>query len=277
MNEWKNMGDINFVDYGGVMVKRDDERPNDYHFFKLDIGKDKYAYSGTVCDIYDYADTEVIKELSREMGYDDNDVESFIKNHPEQTVVELVTNYGYGSLEFGSRNCKGVGQYSLDSKDFMLSHNELVAFMEKLNIPEGYIPEWQVDFENAKLVGKGDCYLTDENEKVYSVKIELPTNRDYCELYRKIFVISTFSEEEFKKAQEEKGLIVTTTLAVESDEPCIEMCCSSPYTLSNIYNVTELLSNEEYDSVKALCNKDETIEFFDNLKAEFEINDNEKD
>lgn len=270
MNEWVNYGDVNFTEYGGVMLRQDDERPNDYHFFKLDIDDygDMYAFSGTVCDINEYADERAMKEGAQAYGYDD--AESFIKNSPELAALELLSNYGCGVFEFSPSNHNGTGQYSLRMEDFRLCHNELVSFMEELEIPGGFIPQWQVDFENAKITGTGDCYLTDENEKAFCTKIKLPTDRDLFELYRKIFAVPDgITKSEFENACKNKGLNVTVTLAIENDESYIVMCCSSPYSFSNNYDMTVFLSDKEKEGVEALCEKDETIEFFGNLKAEF--------
>lgn len=138
---WQNRGDVNFFDYGGVMIRKDAGIKDSYNFFQLSIADDgtKYAFSGTICDLHDYAGEPLLKALARDRGYDT--AEDLINNEPEICVMELLSEYGYGPLEFSARNCYGTGEYSLDWADFKLTDEELCKFMEEMDIPSEYIPD----------------------------------------------------------------------------------------------------------------------------------------
>lgn len=159
MSEWNNYGDVNFAEYGGIMVRQSENCENDYEFFELQVGdENKYAFHGTVCNIIDYADENVIKDVAADFGYDN--VQDFIKENPERAVVELVESYGYGAMEFDAQNGKGEGQYSLNRNDFKLNDNQLVLFMEHAELPKDVIPSFKLDFSNIS----GDYSYENNND-----------------------------------------------------------------------------------------------------------------
>ena len=140
--EWQNLGDVNFFDYGGIMVRRT-ERSDEFEFFMLQISAegDKYAYNGIVTYLEDHeADFAGIAE---EFGYDS--AAAIMKEAPELCVRELLETFGYGPLEFNARNCRGTGEYSLDTNDFKLNDEELCNFMRSVDIPEEFIPELEYE------------------------------------------------------------------------------------------------------------------------------------
>ena len=144
MNEWTNHGDVNFTEHGGVMTKPDENRPQDIEFFQIQISAegDKYAYHGVVSDINDYADNEIIKAEAAEQG---KSPEEYIKENPEQAAVKLVEEWGYGAMEFSATNVNGTGQYSLDNSDFKATEYEIAEYMNKIDIPEQFIPSFEYE------------------------------------------------------------------------------------------------------------------------------------
>lgn len=144
MGEWTNHGDVNFTDYGGMMTRIDEERPNDVEFFQLQISAEdeRFAYHGTVCDIMDYVDNEIIVNEAAEQGKTPLE---YIKEDPEMAAVMLVENYGYGAMEFSATNKDGQGAYSLDPNDFKVSEQELAEFMKKVEIPDNYLPSFEFE------------------------------------------------------------------------------------------------------------------------------------
>ena len=166
MGEWNNHGDVNFADYGGVMTRTNDERPNDVEFFQIQISAegDRFAYHGTVVDVTDYTDNEYIKEEAEAQG---KTPEEYIKENPEQAAVILVENYGYGAMEFSATNKDGQGAYSLDPNDFKLSEQELAEFMKKVEIPDNYLPSFE--YELTSRYGKDgveDTFKTNDWSEV---------------------------------------------------------------------------------------------------------------
>lgn len=141
MNEWENFGDVNFFDYGGVMVKNCSTEASipEYEFFYLITGNSdvKYAFHGSILWLSDYLDT--LQAEAAEMGYET--AQQWILENPESAAAWLVENYGTGPFEFSPRNHNGVGEYSMDYRDFQISEEELGAFMKSVGIPDEYIPE----------------------------------------------------------------------------------------------------------------------------------------
>lgn len=145
MAEWTNHGDVNFAEEGGVLTRRDNERPQDIEFFQLmiDENEQRYAFHGTVCDINEYADNEVLQQTASDFGY--SSAEEFIKENPESAAAELVSNWGYGAMEFSATNKDGQGAYSTNTQDFALSEQELAGFMKSLDIPDEFQPTFNFE------------------------------------------------------------------------------------------------------------------------------------
>lgn len=163
---WTNHGDVNFTEHGGVMTKPDENRPQDIEFFQIQISAegDKYAYHGVVSDINDYADNEVIMGEAAELGVSP---EEYIKENPEQAAVLLVENFGYGAMEFSATNVNGTGQYSLDNADFKATEYEIAEYMNKIDIPEQFIPSFE--YELTSRYGKDateDTFKTNDWSEV---------------------------------------------------------------------------------------------------------------
>lgn len=169
MSEWKNQGDVNFYDYGGTMVRQNNEDyPNDYEFFRLLVDESddkKYAFHGTVCGLNDYADNEVLQQTAEDCGYEN--AKELIEKSPETAVAALVEEWGYGAMEFSARNANGQGQYSTNYADFEVNEQQLVDFMRKADLPESMIPDLQYTV-TAKYGKDGieDTFQTNDWEKV---------------------------------------------------------------------------------------------------------------
>jgi len=142
------------------------ERPNDIEFFQLQISAegDRFAYHGTVCDINEYADNEVIMGEAAELGVSP---EEYIKENPEQAAVLLVENFGYGAMEFSATNKDGQGAYSMNPNDFKVSEQELAEFMAKVGLPDDVIPSFE--YELTSRYGKDateDTFKTNDWSEV---------------------------------------------------------------------------------------------------------------
>ena len=154
---WYNYGDVNFYEYGGVMVRKDTDLTDSYNFFLLqkDDQGNRYAYYGTVCDLHDFREQECLNTLVDERGY--VSVDALIEDDPLFCVAELVQSYGYGPFEFSPKNCRWTGEYSMDMNEFKLNDQELVQFMSELDIPTQYIP----DLEYEAVSRYGDVGIED--------------------------------------------------------------------------------------------------------------------
>lgn len=169
MIKWDNFGDENFFEYGGVMTRPREDRENDYDFFQLLIDDEgnRYAFIGTVCDLKEYADNEVLQQAAIDLNY--ADAADFIESSPERAVVELVENWGCGAMEFSATNKDGQGAYSTDRNDFKLSEQELAEFMTKLDIPDEFIPDFE--YELTSRYGKNSVEDTFKTNKWAEVEV----------------------------------------------------------------------------------------------------------
>lgn len=74
MSEWKNLGDVNFMEYGGVLIKQDDEVKGQFEFIQLhteiDGDADKKILITGVFDADNYEQAEAIV-------FGDNDFDGF--------------------------------------------------------------------------------------------------------------------------------------------------------------------------------------------------------
>ncbi len=129
--EWQNLGDINFIEYGGAYVRKAGEDECD--FFKLVVvsEEEKYAFGGTVCWLSDHA--EDLDVVAKDLGYENG--KDLIDKYPELAVAELLDNYGYGVFEFSPHNKNGRGQYSMSYEDFRITDEEIKQWMSELGIP----------------------------------------------------------------------------------------------------------------------------------------------
>lgn len=169
MSEWNNYGDLNFTEYGGVMVRK---RDGEYDIFQLQIDDnsgDKYAYYNTIVDgVEDFADK--LNDIASDFGYDSG--ETFAKADPERAIVELIENQlSYGIMEFGVP-LNANNQYSSDYNDFIVENNDLIEFMKRIEIPEGFIPEYEFNFNEAEIVSTE--YERNGFEATLTAKIEFP-------------------------------------------------------------------------------------------------------
>lgn len=162
--EWINLGDVNFSEHGGIMVRQTD-CPGDYEFFQLLVnGNDRYAMHGTICDIKNYADElETLKAAAEESGCT---VKELVENEETQPIAvkALIENSGYGALDFSPVNVNGEGAYSLNVNDFKLSEQELEQFMKNVDIPAEYWPEFEYQLTSMYEKNRGieDTFKTND-------------------------------------------------------------------------------------------------------------------
>ena len=167
--EWINLGDVNFSEHGGIMVKKT-ACPGDYEFFQLLVnGNDRYAMHGMICDIKEYADEEAIKTTAEETGCTTKEL---VENEETQPVAvrALIENSGYGALDFSPVNVNGEGAYSLNMNDFKLSEQELERFMKNVDIPAEYWPEFEYQLTSMYEKDRGieDSFKTNDWAEVQS-------------------------------------------------------------------------------------------------------------
>ncbi len=129
--EWQNLGDINFIEYGGAYVRKAGKDECD--FFKLVVvsEEEKYAFGGTVCWLSEYA--EDLDTIAKELDYADG--KDLINKSPELAVAELLDNYDCGVFAFSPHNKDGTGEYSMFYKDFRITDEEIKQWMSELGIP----------------------------------------------------------------------------------------------------------------------------------------------
>ena len=170
MSKWKNFGDVNFSEYGGILTRRCEDRQEDVSFFQLIVNESgRYAFYGTVVNVMDYKDEQCIKDEAKISKYRSST--DYILNDPESAVVDLLNSYGYGAMEFSAVNKDGKGAYSMDINDFALTEVELAAFMEDLNIPEKFQPVFNlhvISYYGSDYKGIEDTFHTNDWEDIKS-------------------------------------------------------------------------------------------------------------
>lgn len=141
MSKWKNFGDVNFSEYGGILTRKCEDRQEDVSFFQLIVNESvRYAFYGTVVNVMDYKDEQCIKEMAEIYKYKSST--DYILNDPESAVVDLLNKYG--DMNFSAVNKDGKCAYSMDINDFALTEQELDTFMKDLNIPEEFRPVFNI-------------------------------------------------------------------------------------------------------------------------------------
>ncbi len=176
---WKNYGDVNFAEYGGTLV-RPTQHSDEYEFFHLVVDDEgnKFAFSGTIDDLHDYADEKCVIDMAQEF---DISVEELLFYEPTRVAAELVERYGHGVVEFSPSNNVGTGRYSMDYNDFKVTDRELAAFMEAVNVPYEYIPKIEPLCLSDYIYDAKEPFLLDEKE---SSEYKIFKNDNLCvELY----------------------------------------------------------------------------------------------
>lgn len=152
-HEWHNYGDEDFTEYGGNLIKKDDEIEGNYNVFKVmvDNNDKKYAFLCTVIpDWFNDYDDEILNSLAKDEGYDGL---KDMKEKSEYAFVDfLIDNYGTGIFEYAPCNKDGVGQYSMSCEVFKINDEDLIDWMKGLEIPE----EWYKSLEEELEGGERD-------------------------------------------------------------------------------------------------------------------------
>lgn len=169
---WVNYGDVNFFEHGGTMVKKDPDIEGAYNFFHLARSGegDRFAFSGTVTDLNDYKDEGCLKETYESIRDARNYacIGDMLRDDPMMCVADLVPNYGCGPFEFSPRNCRGTGEYSMRWEDFKVNDQELVGFMQDLDIPAEYIPD--LEYEAVSRYGSTGTEATFQSNNWEEIK-----------------------------------------------------------------------------------------------------------
>lgn len=147
MNEWKNYGDVNFLQYGGCLVKpayNDISRREHpalasiYDVFYLnteagDSGEDLFA---ALCSV-DISDTWIKKENVLEaIGLEETKSKSIKEIMSEDVFAKECVEY-YGVENF-SPAAYHVGEYPSAYQDYILTREELKTWLEELGA-EAYV------------------------------------------------------------------------------------------------------------------------------------------
>lgn len=120
MKEWRNFGDVNFMEHGGCLVKKDGHSDS-FHVISLTTEiydyKGKYKKPMIVARCY-------IGNLSDWVSEDVNDFVGYSKNYKPQTLdekmsycVNLITYYGIHEFDPIFPEETGCGPYALGTVD----------------------------------------------------------------------------------------------------------------------------------------------------------------
>ena len=147
MSEWKNYGDINFIEYGGCLVK-EDEYPDCFHV--LSLRTDIYDYEGECeepvivakcyVDLSDWLkpEDEERKEVNSFCGYDKDYIPQTIEEKMSY-CVDLINYYGTHEFDPMFPEETGCGPYALGTlPQWIVDKTIAQKFMERHKIPEEY-------------------------------------------------------------------------------------------------------------------------------------------
>lgn len=138
MSQWKNYGDVNFIDYGGCLVKADDY-PDCFHVLVLKA--DEYNNEAIVAKCFiDFAswseDEDTRKQINSFAGYD----EAYIPQTEDEKMsycVDLINYYGLHEFDPEFPKETGCGPYALGTvADWIVDRDVAIRFMKEYGAEE---------------------------------------------------------------------------------------------------------------------------------------------
>lgn len=189
---WRNYGDSDLAEYGGILVKREHE--NSYSFFKVDVdyNNHKYAYQGIINNVEKYVDSPALKKTVLRLDYEN--AAAFIEEDPEYAAAEIAKSIhaAYSTEAYKTASEFQISNYKneyledsyLEDWAFDVTNNQLIDFMERLEIPSNYLPEYEFNFQEVSF--DDVSYSKQGAEEFFSVKdltFLSPSNQQERALY----------------------------------------------------------------------------------------------
>ena len=144
MNKWENYGDINFIDYGGCLVKAD-ECQDCFHVLVLEtevyVGKEEQVIvANCFIDLSVWIeDEDTKKQINSFVGYK----EDYIPQTEDEKMsycVDLIKYYGIHEFDPKFPKETGCGPYALGTvTDWIVDKEVAIRFMKEFDIPEEYL------------------------------------------------------------------------------------------------------------------------------------------
>lgn len=148
MKKWTNYGDVNYLSYGGCLVRQSEQDEDVYQVFYLltpnDIGESEYipeeeaedTYIAALCDVdvSDYTATEKQRmEILYPSGMEDCvSKEPFEVMSPEMWAKEIVEVMGFGNFS----PIAWKVDYPNDFKDYLIRYDDLKNWLKNLGAEE---------------------------------------------------------------------------------------------------------------------------------------------
>lgn len=144
---WVNFGDVNFIEYGGCLVK-EDAYPNCFHVLYLTtdiydyVGKYKVPMIVAKCfiDLSDWLKPEnkQRKEVNWFFGFDEDYI-PFTLDEKMSYCVDLINHYGIREFNPDLPKETGCGCYALGTIDqWIVSKTVAQKFMKEYGVPLRY-------------------------------------------------------------------------------------------------------------------------------------------
>lgn len=144
MNQWQNYGDIDFIEYGGCLVKAD-EYQDCFHVLVLEteiyVGKEEQVIvAKCYIDLSTWIeDEDTRKQINFYAGYK----EDYIPQTEDEKMsycVDLINCYGIQEFAPEFPKETSCGPYTLGTVvDWIVEKEVAIRFMKELDIPEEYL------------------------------------------------------------------------------------------------------------------------------------------
>lgn len=144
-NEWKNFGDVNFIEYGGCLVKAD-SHPNCYHVLTLIteipdyVGKYKKPMIVARCfiDLDCWLDNQTLFEINQFTGASCD----YIPKTEEELILyctDLINYYGIREFDPDFPKETGCGCYALGNINKWIVGKQIAQkFMKECEVPKEF-------------------------------------------------------------------------------------------------------------------------------------------
>lgn len=143
--KWENYGDINFLTYGGCLVKADDYK-DCFHVLVLntDIDTDeeeKVIVAKCFIDLSDWLEPEDDgrKKVNSFVGYEENYIPQ-TEDEKMSYCVDLINYYGLHNFDPDFPKETGCGCYALGTiTDWIVDKEIAIRFMKEYDVPEEFL------------------------------------------------------------------------------------------------------------------------------------------
>lgn len=139
--EWENYGDVNFFEYGGLLVRKDTEIENAYEFIWLyRDDEDEVIVASGWADISDYlAPEDKDRIMVNEIAGNRKDFIPTTENEKKNFLVDLVQTMGVHEFSPDFPEETGCSCYALGTvNDWYVPNDVAKRFLREHDVPEEY-------------------------------------------------------------------------------------------------------------------------------------------